>query len=254
MNPDRIIELIQSVAACVALGRLINLRLAKRFSALFAWLGLLAVTHLLAATLSRNSALYFWFYIGVVPADCVFGLIAVRELFSLVFIDYPGIRSVGRWSMYAGIVIATAASAVVAGAFSTERARTAVCHLFYLESSQRSIGFSLAIVIATILFFLSRYPLHLGRNTYGSSAFFSALFLGDAARLLIDSMQSQLNSVAVDWGESFFVVACLIGWAMMLKPETAPKPARITFSSPEEDHLLEQLSSLNDMLGRTVRR
>jgi hypothetical protein len=108
-------------------------------------------------------------------------------------------------------------------------------------------------VIATILVVLSRYPLELTRNTCVSGAFFSALFLSDAARLFIDSMNSRLYVLAVDWGQGIFAFFCLLTWTVLVQPE-APKPAKIKFSTPADDHLLEQLASLNQLLGRTVRR
>jgi hypothetical protein len=183
----------------------------------------------------------------------LFSLLAVRELFALVFIDYPGIRSIGRWSMYIGISLATLASFLVAGLFRRTSAHGSR-HLFYLEVAQRSIVFSLVIVIATILFFLSRYPLHLGRNTYVSSALFSALFLSQAATLLIDSLQSRLYLVAVDRAGAAFIVLCLLAWAFLLQPDSPPKTVHISFADPKEEHLLGQLAALNQLLGGTVRR
>ena len=252
MDPNRIAEFVQSVAAGVAVGRLIQLKLAKRFPALLVWLCALALSHLTGALFPEGSDAYFWFYIFNVPVECVFAIIAVRELFALVFVDYPGIRSVGRWGMYLGILFATAGSLLMVSVFRPNSSDGSV-HLLYLEISQRSIVFSLAVVIATILFFLSRYPLHLGKNTYVSSAFFSALFLSDAVRLLIDSLSRQLYLPEVDQVESAFIVICLITWACMLHAESR-EPVAVTFSNPQEDHLLEQLASLNQMLGRTVRR
>ena len=252
MDPIRVVEFLQSVAAAIAIGRLIQLKLAGRFPALVAWLGVLAASFLGGALLAHGSHAYFWFYIFLIPTECVFDILAVRELFALVFIDYPGIRSLGRWGMYLGIAFATAASFLLFGVFQrtdTHGSR----HLLYLEISQRSIVFSLVVVIATILFFLSRYPLLLGKNTYVSSAFFSALFLSEAARLIIDSLQTQLYNNLIDWSQCLFVLLCLAIWAMMLRREEL-RPVRMAFSTPEEDHLLEQLASLNQLLGRTVRR
>ncbi|HWE49281.1 MAG TPA: hypothetical protein VG273_05810 [Bryobacteraceae bacterium] len=252
MDSIRLVEFVQSAAAWVAIGRLVQLKLAKRFTALLAWLTVLALSNLIAGMLSDGSPVYFWFYVFYGPVACIFAILAVRELFALVFVDYPGIRSVGRWSMYLGIVFATAASLLVEGAFRRTSNHGSV-HLLYLEISQRSVVFSLVIVIVTILFALSRYPLHLGKNTYVSSAFFSALFMSDAIRLLFDSLQGQLYSRAIDQIESAFIVICLISWASMLRSESS-KPVAIAESTPEEDYLLDQLASLNQLLGRTVRR
>jgi hypothetical protein len=252
MDPNRLVQLVQSVAAWIAIGRLVQFKLAKKFAALLAWLCVLALSNLAGGLLSVASPAYFWIYVFSAPVEAIFAIMAVRELFALVFADYPGIRSVGRWAMYLGVFIAIAASFLVAGVFRRTDSHGSV-HLLYLEISQRSVVFSLVIVIATILFVLSRYPLHLGKNTYVSSAFFSALFLSNAIQLLIDSLQGQLYLAEVDRAESGFIVICLISWACMLKAES-PKPVGTGYSTPQEDHLLEQLASLNQLLGRTVRR
>jgi len=253
MDPDRAVEFIQSAASGAAIWRLINLKLATRFKALFAWLCALAATNLAAALLSRFQGAYYWLYVIYVSLTCIFGAFAVGELFSLVFIDYPGIRSVGRWSMYAGTALATIASILIAAYFRRTSTEGSV-HLFYLEVGQRSIVFSLAVVIATILFFLSRYPLNLGWNTWVASGFFSALFLSDAIRLLVDSLQSQLHNDVIDWAESAFIVMCLLAWASLLRPYSPPPPSRAAPPSAQDEHLLAQLAAINQMLGRTARR
>jgi hypothetical protein len=40
----------------------------------------------------------------------------------------------------------------------------------------------------------------------------------------------------------------------MLRAETAPAPARVSFESPADQELLEQLQSFNNLLARVGRR
>ena len=253
MDPIRLAEFIQFAAALAAAWRLMHLKLALRFPALFSWICVLAASNLFAALLTHSTGTYFWFYVVYVPVDCIFSFLAVQELFALTFANYPGIRSAGRWGMYVGILLATAGSFMVAGLFRPDNSQGSR-HLLYLEVSKRSIVFSLAIVIATILFFLSRYPLHLGANTYVSGAFFSALFLSDAARLLMDSLQKFLHSEAVDLAEALFVIVCLVTWASLLRPYSPPKKVAPVVSDPGDVHLLGQLNSLNRLLEGAIRR
>jgi hypothetical protein len=229
------------------------LNLARQFSALITYLTFIGIWNLASAFVSPRSDLYFWIYIASVPLECIFGIFAVRELFALLFDRYPGIRTVGRWSMYAGIALSTAASLVLTGISWGGGARGR-SGLFYFEVAERSIVFSLAIVIVTILFFLSRYPLHLGRNTNVSSAFFSALFLVESVQLLIDSLQPALYHPWVDRIAGVFAALCVFAWAALLQPESAPRPARIPLSTPHEDQLLQQLDSLNELMTRAARR
>jgi hypothetical protein len=248
-------ELGQSAAALVAMARLISLNLAKRFPALVGYLSLLALSHLLGGGLSRESIGYFWLYVALIPVESVVGIFAVRELVALIFANYPGIRTVGRWALYAGIAISVGTSLLLTRVFwyagPDPRSRWG---LFYFETAKRSIILSLVIAIVAIVFVLTKYPLHLGRNTYLSCVFFSAMFLAEAAQLLIDSSTRLLSNEVADAVEPFFICACLLGWAFLMQRQTVPVAARVAFSSAHEDHLVQQLESFNRLMTRVARR
>lgn len=247
-------ELVTAAAAAAVLGRLIHLNLARRFPAFWAYLVLVGIIYLSFGLLNPASDSYFWSYVILEPLKWILSIFAIRELFALTFHRYPGIRTIGRWTMYAGVALALAISLLAARLFWGGGARGRSADLFYFEVSQRSVVFTLAFVIATILLFLSKYPLHLGRNTLVSSVFFSVLFLSEASQLLIDSLSPHLYSPYADWAEVIFIIVCLLGWAALLRPELAGAPERITFSTPKEDYLLQQLDALNQVMTRAARR
>jgi hypothetical protein len=252
MDANNLAEFLQSAAAVAVVARLAGLKLATCFPALIAWLIVVGGMELLLSLFSQSSHRYFWLYMSLVPVACAFGIAAVRELLSLVFRDYPGIRSAGRLAAFIGVAAAAGIS-LGAASLLQRHGSSGSQHLFYLEVLQRSVVFSLAVVILTVLYFLSRYPLHLTRNTIVSASIFSSLFLSDAVRLLIDSLQETLNSRLIDWTESAFMIACMATWTMLLRPESNTQPARVSFPSPDEQHLLRQLDSLNQLLTRVAR-
>jgi hypothetical protein len=244
-----------ATVAAAAVVRCVLLGLARKFPALSAYLLFVAVISLAYGLLNPRSLVYFWTYVVAEPLKCVFSIFAVREIFALTFVNYPGIRTVGRWGMYAGVSLALAVSLLLTGFFWDGAARgRAHSRLFYFEVSQRSIVFTLALVIVAILLFLSRYPLHLSRNTLVSSAFFSVLFLSEAAQLLIDSLAPKLYNHYVDRTESIFMAICLVGWTALLSPELERVPAQIKFPRPDEDRLLQQLDALNQLMSRAARK
>ncbi len=110
MDSHVVNELSQSAAALVAMARLVSLNLAKRFPALVGYLSLLALSNLLGGGLPRQSTAYFWYYIAEIPVESVVAIFAVRELIALIFANYPGIRTVGRWALYAGIALSVGTS------------------------------------------------------------------------------------------------------------------------------------------------
>lgn len=255
MDPNAATDLIQALAAIALAARLLYLNLASRFPALLAYVAFVAIINLGLAALRQSSALYFLSYIVVEILKCVFSILAVRELFSLAFRDYPGIRTVGRWGINAGVALALGISLTVTGFFwSGAAAGRAHSYLFYLHVTQRSIVFTLAIAIVTILWFLSKYPLHLGRSILVSSSFFSLLFLSEAVRLLIDSLAPKLYNLRADWAQSVFISLCLVAWAVLLGPETQKKTSQVRVSYAHEEHLLQQLTSLNQLMARATRR
>src|SRR6202021_3342557 len=103
-------EFVQSTAALVALTRLTYVKQAKQFRALAWYLGVLCVYNLLAGGLSPRSTTYFWYYVGMIPVESAAGIFAIRELIALIFANYPGIRTVGRWTLYAGIGLSAGTS------------------------------------------------------------------------------------------------------------------------------------------------
>jgi hypothetical protein len=256
MDPNAASELIQATVALAAVARLIYLNFVKQFPALLAFLAFLAAIDFRFGFEDQTSSTYFWSYIVLEPVYCLFAILAVRELLALTFREYPGIRTAGRWAMYAGIVFSLSISLVLTYFFWSGSAagRAHSPYLYYVELIKRCVFFTLALVIVTLLVFLSRYPLHLSRNTLVSSFFFSALFLSETARLLVDSMVTLLHNPAVDWAQSGFIFICLFGWTLMLKRESRTTPPQIRFPSPREEHLLQQLNSLNQLMARASRR
>lgn len=254
MDLDAALDLMQSTVAVIAGGRVISLRLRKEFPALLGYLLFLAAENFLLAVLDRNSRPYFWAYVVLVPLEHLVCIFVVRDLLNLIFTNYPGIRTIGKWAMYAGIAVSFIVSAVATNYFwyagSQGRRKWG---LFYIEIAQRAIVITLVIVILLILFALSRYPLQLSRNVYISFGFFSVMFLSDAARLFIDAATREMYNGYADVSESLVVGLCLCGWALTLRPETATI-TRVAFHTPHEEHLLRQLDDLNQLLARAARR
>ena len=255
MKPHFTTEILVSAASALTAGRLLHLRLAKRFPSLVAWLVCFSLISCTLASVSPKLPLYMRIYVVAIPLYSLFGIFAVRGLFELIFANYPGIRTVGRWSMYAAIVVAVGASLLATGlSWSQSSTGRALSGVYYLQLGHRWVTFSLAIVIISLLFSLSRYPLHLSRNALVSCGFFGAVFMSQAAQALVDSLGPRLHNDHVDWGTNVFVAAGLLAWAGWLQPETAAEPVRVSYASAAEEHLLEELASLNQLLSHAARR
>jgi hypothetical protein len=246
-------EYLEAIAASVAAAQLLRLSLAKKQPALLTFLLSTAVFYVALASFPQASMAYFWVYLVSLILSWVVSVYVVREMFELALVNYPGIRTAGRWTMYAATGISVVVSLAIT-VFFGKGGYHGHSGLFYLESVNRSVLFTLAAVIASILVLLSRYPLHLHKNTYVSTSFFSAVFLSEAAEMLVDSLSLHLNVAWVDQTQILFAAVCLAGWALMLRPETTVAPARVSFENPAEQELLQQLESFNALLARVGRR
>ena len=251
-SPDyRLIS--QAAAAAFAAARLLHFRLRSRYPILFSYLIVSTIVYSVFSVLSIKSRAYYWTYILTQPISWCVAALAVREMFALIFKDYPGLRTAGRWSFYVALAISVAVSIVLAGTLHATSAPKAP-QLVYILQLDRSIGFTLTVTISILMLFLSRYPLHLDRNTYVASGFFSAIFLAAGAVKLIDSISKDLYFVYADYAEVAFATVCLAGWGLMLRPAEKPAAARAVVNKPREAELLQQLESLNQILSRSSRR
>ncbi len=82
---------------------------------------------------------------------------------------------------------------------------------------ERGIGLGLVIFILIVLFFISRYPITLPRNSVVLCMLYSVWFLGDAAILLSSSLTPKAYGMRlVNDGQAILETACYLGWALML--------------------------------------
>ena len=250
-QPDYVFVLIlsQAAAAAYAAVRLLHFGLRRRFPFLFVYLLLVAADLLPALLFPLNSHIYYVLYIGLMPALwCAQGL-AAREMFSLIFRDYPGIQSTGRWAVYVALSLAVVISVTVAFAWKGQHTN----YSYYQLILDRSVDFSLAVIVVALMTSLSRYPLRLDRNTLVSSAFFGGIFMTEAAAKLLDSLSRDLFVRTVDFIQVGIAALCFAGWGIFLQPAGASKRSEKTPNTDHEIKLLHELETINRLLSRAGR-
>ena len=249
-----ILLIFQAAAAAFAAGRLLQFRLTARYIYLFAYLVATALFDVGLSTLSRQSSAYYWTYVAAGPTIWVTASLAVYQMFALIFRDFPGLRTAGRWALNGAVALSIIVSAVILRAPLPHQSTRTVA-LYYELVFDRSLHFGLAAVIIVLMLLLSRYPLHLERNTYVASGFFSAVFLAESVTRLVDTLSPALYTNAVDTPEIAFVALAFAGWGIMLRAASAARiPARGPANPAREAELLRQLDALNGILTRSVRR
>jgi hypothetical protein len=251
-SPD-VLLILQAAAAAFAAARLLQFRLTSRFINLFGYLAVTTFFDLSLSLLARRSPAYFWTYVVAAPVTWVAASLAVYQMFSLIFRDFPGLRTAGRWALNGAIALAVIVSAMILRTpWSWLSFRTK--GLYYELVFDRSVHFALAAIIVVLMLFLSRYPLHLDRNTYVASGFFSVVFLAESVTRLIDTMSPSLYANSADNPEIIFVALAFAGWGIMMRSAEEPAPSRAPSNHVREAELLQQLDALNGILTRSVRR
>ena len=202
-----------------------------------------------------SSAGYFYVYVYTTPLIWILYVLIVRELYSLVLRDYPGIYSMMRWSMY-GVVALAVCISLLSVVVTFRQAAGAHSKISYYYLIERGIVFALVLFIVSMLWFLSRYPVRLSRNILIHCFLYSALFLCDAALLLVQSLTLMRYTAMLNLALLTISAACFTGWAALFSKKGEGELVRVRHyqDSMDEDRLLSELNSINSTLLRAARR
>jgi hypothetical protein len=257
INTEQLLLDLQAITAVIAAGRVLRLGLAKQQSSVLAFLSVTAIGLFVLSFFGLASEYYYWGYYVVQTAIDLSAVFVVRQLFSSAVKDYPGIGTAGRWMIYGAVSVSAITSLTLTAAL-WGTGPNGKGHLFYMLILHRSLQFSLAIVIVSILLFISHYPIELRRNIYISGYIFSAIFLLDAADTLVATLSPKLFSWKADMAEVVLLSVCFLTWAVLLgREELVPKTIRFRLHKDDVnkgDELLRQLESLNRTLSKVGRR
>lgn len=243
------------IANGIAAWRLYQLDLHRVYRFFFAYLVFAAVRSLTLFVLPSgvSSDTYAVVYLLTAPILWLFYVLVVLELYSLVLRNYPGIQSLGRWTLYGALVFSVTVSilALIPSA-GVESSRV----LFWCLPVERGVVFSLVIFLLLILAFLSIYPVALCRNILVHCVVYSVFFLGISMMILIRNMVGYeithlLNTVVLAMN-----LGCYAAWTFFLTREGERRITmlRQNWTPEDEQRLVDQLNSINTTLLRAARK
>lgn len=247
----KLIFAIHAAAYAFTAGRLVVLGLTKRQPALLGVLCFRCLMAFMALVVPLSSAFYFWAYVVLTPLDGPASLLAVRESLGLVLHRYPGIRSLAQGTMYGAVAVALLASVIISAAFW--RGRESHTNLYYIEVVNRSLTFALAVVVTSLLLFLSHYRLDLSRNRLVSSVAFGCVVLAEALTLFVDSNSTGWAAPTIDVINVAFGSICIAVWGFLLQRETVSEFRPPREPRPGDEQRLRQLRALEDLVSRAGR-
>jgi uncharacterized membrane protein YozB (DUF420 family) len=221
----------------------------RRYPVLFAYMTFGAIDGLVPEVFDARRPAYFWVWICTQPMVWLLNILVVRELCRVVLEKHPGVVTIGRWVMYAGVVLAAFLSflSLLPHIDSAMPARSRI--LEYWVAAGRGISFSLAIFLLLMLFAVSRYPVRLSRNVVLNAVLFTYCFLSDSLTAILSTIFDRRMNPWVSVAVSAAEVACLLLWFFRLTPEG--EQARfdwIHFAPEYEKRVLSRLDALSSIV------
>lgn len=251
---DSALEVLSLLINVAAVIRLTQLKLYRVYPFFFAFLCIPIPMQAGGVLYGMRSHLVFWCYVILEPILNILFILVVWELFSGIFRNYKGLRSLSRWVMGGAAAIAP-----IGFVFSIAAPGSVYKESMYIRDLvrfERGIAMGLVIFIIIMLYFISRYPIKLPRNNVVLCMLYSVWFLGDAAILLGSSfIHSAYGPRIVNGAESFLGIGCYLGWTCLLSKAGEYQEIRVRRDiAPEHERaLIGELDAMNEMLLRAGR-
>jgi len=223
-------------------------RVYRWFSALLLCGALVASMLLLA---HPRSNLYAVIWACAKPMEWILGVGVVLEIYSLVLHRYPGIASLTRWAIVAGVIISLLLSlGSLSWDFQNPHEKFPVLRVAF--AVQRTIDNTMIWSLLTPWLLMARFPIRLCRNVVAHCGLFLVLVGIEAGGLFIRNLLGSSWNVYTNLAMTAGTNLCLLGWMLLLsrKGERAENVVLARISPERERHLLEQLKAFNRLLLR----
>jgi hypothetical protein len=251
-----VLQFLSLLCNFILVARSVQLKLQRTYPFFFSFLCVPLVLQTAIVFYGAGSLVFFYCYVVLQPIRTVLYILVVWELFSVIFRNYAGLRSLSRWVM--GIAAAIAPLGFVLTFLGTGSVyRSTSRFVQSVVRFERGIALGLVIFIIIMLYFISRYPIKLPRNSVVLCMLYSIWFLGDAAILLASSFIADSNDGRrfVNDAGYFLEIGCYIAWTLMLSKAGEYQETRVRrdISLEDEKSLIGELDAMNELLLRAGR-
>jgi hypothetical protein len=222
----------------------------------FFWYFVFRVPYSICALIfPTNSTSYFWLFVICSPLNWVFYILVVRELVGLVLEKYKGLYTLGRWAMYFSLAVSVTLSILTLLPRFRPTAPQRSKGIPLLLATDRGVTFGLAIFLVLMLFFVSRYPVSLGRNVVVHTVLYTTFFLSNTLSGLLKSVFGLSLYTEADTGLIGVASACVFAWFFLLSPQGEEVQVNLPSYGPEsEKRILLHLDALNRTLLKVSRK
>lgn len=239
------------LGTCLTVGKLLKTGLFRAYPYFFSYLVINAPVYaaLLFLPVTDNWYFYLWEFVQPVAWFLYIGM--VFELYRLILARHKGLYTVGRWAMYAGIVVSVTISALTLAPHLSSQSPQGSRVLPYLVAGERGVDFSLAIFLLFMMMILSWYAVPLSRNVVVHAVIYTVYFLSTALGMFLHSLFGVKNVEVFAAGTAAVSAACMLAWFFLL----SRKGEQVRVKQPwigkeQEQRILSQLDSMNAALLR----
>jgi len=255
-NLAKLLWALNIVASALVVWRLYSSRLHRTFRFFFILIIVQLTRSLVLFPLAPRSLTYYRIWSVTQPILWLFYILVVFELYSLVWKQYSGIYSLGRWFFFTAVATSVVVSALVVLPTISGPPGKRPLMLYYAGLMERGLVTSLAVFLFLLLALVTWFPVPLSRNLLTHCCVYSAYFFANNVTALYWYAGSRY---ATYWGSLFklgIALACFSCWALLLSRdgETRITSLQLGRSPLAEKRLLGQLEHLNATLLRTARK
>jgi hypothetical protein len=198
--------------------------------------------------------IYFWFYAGATSVLWILYLVSAYHLYKNVFSDYPGIASLGTWT-----VLTAGASILIVALLSVLSSRSlSYPGLLYTQVTliDRSLVVGLALFLLLLVSIMSRYPIEVRRNLVVHCVAFSSVLFFQALLSIGDQWTAHHHTAEMNNACSIVSAVVFFLWARLVSRsgDITVMRFRRHLNPALETRLLGQLSSINGILLRAGRK
>jgi hypothetical protein len=253
-NTALLFQVVAALGSGLAAIRLSWNGLYRRYPVLCSYLAFGVVSGAVPLVLKSSSQVYFAVYVGIQPLIWMFYVLMVREVYGLALASHLGLRTLGRWAMYAATTVSVGVSLLSILPKITPKTPQISRSIGYVFAVDRGVNFALVLFILLILFFLSRYPVPLSQNVVRHSSILFLYFLSNTAAILLRSIYGP-GAISVEISTVLTGASTVVSlaWLFLITP-AGEEIRKVAGIAPEhEQRILEQLDSLNAALLKISR-
>jgi hypothetical protein len=204
--------------------------------------------------LSIRSNAYRYVWIASALLSCIFYVLTLRELYSLVLAKHRGLYTLGKWALYLAVAVSVTASVLSLPKFPAALPTLSKIGT-YVGACDRGVMLSVAIFLIAMLFLLSQYVAVLSRNVVVHAGLFATYFFSSTMYSLLRVVFRFELPAVYDTALMAVSAGCVWSWFFLLSPAGEKTREVLPHVTVEhEGRILAHLDSMNDTLLRAGKK